>query len=139
MPEQPTPSVPEATPERRTEILTPMAIEGVLSDFRAWLHEAAALGQATEPAVSPAESIDLHTLLTQFTALRHEVNLQTRAVRAQQEQNAETLLALQQALATAKPAVSQPPQPEDGSIREHLRTLIEIYDALALAEREAKR
>ena len=42
--------------------------------------------------------VDLYTLVGQFTALRQEVNLQTRAVRAQQEQNAETLRQLAEAV-----------------------------------------
>jgi molecular chaperone GrpE len=80
------------------------------------------------------ERIDLHTLLGQFAALRHEVNLQTKAVRSQQEQNAQTLAALQAALAQG------PPRTDDNDMgQRHARTLVEIYDALALAAREAKR
>src|SRR5713226_5843358 len=103
MSEQPTPGISEATAERRAEALTPERIEAILGDFRAWLHEAAARGMSAEPPEADAESIDLHTLLGQFAALRHEVNLQTKAVRAQQVQNAQTLAALQQALATPPP------------------------------------
>src|SRR5262245_19862544 len=98
MSEQPTPGIPEATAAGRAEDLTPAGIEQVLNDFRAWLHEAAARGETAELPKPEAERIDLHTLLAQFTALRHDVNLQTRAVRAQQEQNGQTLLALQQTL-----------------------------------------
>ncbi|HKB01808.1 MAG TPA: hypothetical protein VKD90_06290, partial [Gemmataceae bacterium] len=58
----------------------------MLADFRAWLGELAAL-----PASAEAPAIDLHTLVAQFTALRHEVNLQTRAARSALEQNAEAL------------------------------------------------
>jgi molecular chaperone GrpE len=87
-----------------------------------------------EPPEMAAESIDLHSLLAQFTALRHEVNLQTKAVRAQQEQNAQTLATLQQAL--AGPAKEKE---DDDAARSQIRTLIEIHDALALAAREAKR
>ena len=69
--------------------LTPEGIAAVLDDFRGWLTAAAS---GTEAAAPPAgEEVDLFTLVGQFTALRQEVNLQTRAVRAQQEQNAETL------------------------------------------------
>ena len=46
----------------RAEVLTPEAVEGVLADFRAWLHEAA----APPPAAPDADAIDLHTLLGQF-------------------------------------------------------------------------
>jgi molecular chaperone GrpE len=139
MSEQPTPGVSEATAERRSEALTPDRIESVLSQFRAWLHDAAARSGTAKTPQPPAETIDLHTLVAQFTALRHEVNLQTRAVRAQQEQNTETLASLQQALESLRLATSTAAQPRDDSSRALLQTLIEIHDALALATGEAKR
>ena len=49
-------------------------------------HTAAA---APPPASIEPEPIDLHTLLGQFVALRHEVNLQTKSVRAQQGRTAD--------------------------------------------------
>jgi molecular chaperone GrpE len=133
MSEQPTAHFPEATAERRTQALTPERIESILADFRCWLHEAAARGTSLDERNPQDERIDLHTLLGQFAALRHEVNLQTKAVRAQQEQNAQTLSALQ-ATASAAPSTAH-----DEADQNHARTLMEIYDALALAEREARR
>jgi molecular chaperone GrpE len=119
--------------------LTPERVEGVLADFRAWLREAA------EPAAAPpdAEVVDLHTLLAQFTALRHEVHLQTRAARAQQEQGAEALRqlgeavgALQQSQYGARLAEEQA---RDEALRPLLKALVDVYDNLALAEREVRR
>jgi len=111
----------------------------VLADFRAWLHETA----LPAPAAPDGETIDLHTLLAQFTALRHEVHLQTRASRAQQEQGAEalrqlgeTLAALQQSQLSARRGEEQA---RDEALRPLLKTLVEVYDALALAEREVGR
>jgi molecular chaperone GrpE len=90
-----------------------------------------------------AQPIDLHTLLGQFIALRHEVNLQTKAVRGQQEQNAETLKqlgqalqALRQVLTNAEAAESQA---QEERLRPLLKTLVDLYDALAPAEREVQR
>jgi molecular chaperone GrpE len=134
MSEQPTADVPEATSERCAQLLTPERIEAVLADFRSWLYQAAERGATTDESESVGEAIDLSTLLGQFAALRHEVNLQTKAVRAQQEQNAQTLAALQAAMTA--PA---PDEEDDEEGRIHARTLIEIYDALAMAAREAKR
>ncbi len=112
----------------------------MLGDFRAWLQEAAARGQDVEPEPSSAEDIDLHTLLAQFTALRHEVNLQTRAVRAQQEQNAQTLETLQHALEElADQEAVEPPSSSEDHLRSQLKTLVELYDALALGQREIQR
>jgi len=133
MSEQPTADIPEATAERRAQALTPERIESILSDFRNWLHEAAARGATVDEPDCPEERIDLHTLLGQFAALRHEVNLQTKAVRAQQEQNAQTLAALQEA------RTETPTPAADDAGQSQAQTLIEIYDALALAAREAKR
>jgi molecular chaperone GrpE len=112
-------------------------VEAVLADFRAWLEQAAAPAPEAPPAAA-AEPVDLHTLLAQFVALRHEVNLQTRAVRAQQEQNAETLRRLGEAVRTL-----DGPRPADGDgedrVRPLLKTLVDLYDALALARRELQR
>src|SRR5260370_4394884 len=83
-------------------VLTPEAIEGVLADFRSWLQQLAGAAPPDGVQQAPADqaqTIDLHTLLGQFIALRHEVNLQTRAVRAQQEQGAEALRQSSQPLA----------------------------------------
>ena len=82
------------------------------ADFRRWLEQLAQTkdegGRMKDESVGihpssfilhpSGEPIDLHTLLGQFLAVRHEVNLQTKAVRAQQEQNAEALRQLSTAL-----------------------------------------
>ena len=90
-----------------------------------------------------AEAIDLHTLLGQFIALRHEVNLQTRAVRAQQEQNAETLRQLSQALTAVgrdqEAAAEGRRQEAEERQRPLLKALVDVYDALSVAGREAQR
>jgi len=126
---------------RRLEALNPETIEAVLAEFRGWLRQA-----AVEPPPPPAEGeqpIDLHTLLSQFVALRHEVNLQTRATRTQQEQNTQTLQQLEQALEmlrqneAAEQQVQQ--QADDEKVRPLLKTLIDLHDALSLARRELQR
>jgi molecular chaperone GrpE len=74
-------------------------------------------------------------------ALRHEVNLQTKATRAQQEQNADTLRELSRAIdALAKPtAPVTDSSPSDEAQRGVLKVLIDIADALNLARREFAR
>src|SRR5439155_15070901 len=90
-----------------------------------------------------AEPLDLHTLLGQMTALRHEVNLQTRATRAQQEQNAEALTQLSQALETIRQARAAAQQADEQGREEHwrplLKALVDTHDALLLAKRESQR
>ena len=91
--------MPDAPPPVRTDPatdcrppagpLTPERIDAVLADFRGWL-EGLTEGRGDEPPGS-SEQVDLFTLAAQFTALRHEVNLQTKAARAATEQTAEAL------------------------------------------------
>jgi molecular chaperone GrpE len=151
MSEFPSPPVTGNAAVNGQEALTPEAIEAVLADFRSWLQQMAAQPPAEEgspagghlPCCEAAEPLDLHTLLAQFVAVRHEVNLQTKAVRAQQEQNAEALQQLEQALealqevqASARQADQQE---QDELLRPLLKTLVDTYDALALAGREVQR
>ena len=148
-------------------------MNAILADFRAWLtalittpDEPAPLAGAsglygTDKPDAPArsetisygtnkpdapargETIDLHTLLGQFLAVRQEVNLQTRAVRAQQEQNAETLRQLAAALDALQQSQAREEQAQQQDTEEVLRpllkTLIDLYDALSLAGREVAR
>jgi molecular chaperone GrpE len=72
--------------------------------------------------------VDLHTLVAQFTALRHEVNLQTRASRAAVEQTAETIKLL-----------GQPKTAPQEAIRPLVIALIDIADALAVALRQVEK
>jgi molecular chaperone GrpE len=108
----------------------------VLADFRDWLG-AVVSGETDGAGPPPGEGVDLHMLLGQFLALRHEVNLQTRAVRSQQEQNGETLRQLSQALAALRQAPTE--TAPDDRVRSLLKTLVDLYDALALGTREVKR
>jgi molecular chaperone GrpE len=108
--------------------VTPEQIEAILADFRDWLREAA---RSEAPPV--AEPVDLYTLVAQFTALRQEVNLQTRAVRQQQEQNAETLRQLEA-------AVRQPAAPvNDDRTKSLLNALIDVADTQQRAAAEMNR
>src|SRR4051794_15862889 len=108
------------------EKMTPERLEAVLQDFRSWL--AALPAAEVQQALTPDESIDLHTLLGQLLGLRHEVNLQTRAVRSQQEQNAQTIQQLIQALETLRDArASRPaaaPSSTEDAVRPLLKTLV---------------
>jgi molecular chaperone GrpE len=78
------------------------------------------------------DPVDLFTLVGQFTALRHEVNMQTRASRAAVEQNAEVL----KQLAAAPPT---PGAPADDEIRPLLKAVVDVADVLALSLRQVER
>jgi molecular chaperone GrpE len=124
------------------EVLTSAAIEAVLADFRSWLQHLSQTPPAEQPA-EPPQFIDLHTLLAQFVALRHEVNLQTKAARSQQELNGQTLQQLSQAMEvlrqTQAAAQQTHPQAQDEALRPLLKTLLDVHDAFSLAEREIGR
>ncbi len=94
--------------------------------------------------------MDLAAVLAPFVALRHEVNLQTKAVRAQQELNAQTLDRLAQALASLDRSLDssldrlaqgreEADTQQDEMVRPFLKTLIDVQDALSLAGREVQR
>jgi molecular chaperone GrpE (heat shock protein) len=133
------PLVPALEEEEREEEL-----ESALADFRAWLGESPLplFEGASRPAPS-REPVDLSTLAGLFVALRQEINLQTRAVRTQQEQSGETLRGLQQALdgleRARQEAKQQVQQGQEERIRPLLKALVDVYDALAIAESEIRK
>lgn len=80
------------------------------------------------PETTPA-AFDLATVVAQFTALRHDVNLQTKATRAATEQ---ATAAVQQLASAPKP----PPAPTSDPTAPLVKGLIEIFDALAASHRQ---
>jgi molecular chaperone GrpE len=105
--------------------LTPARIDAILADFRRWL-EALASERGSDEVASRAEPIDLFTLVGQFTALRHEVNLQTKATRAATEHASEVMKQL------------EAPNPDD-AIRPFVKVLIDLADALLLAMKQVEK
>jgi molecular chaperone GrpE len=137
MSEPPPPTVAEDAAVRDNPALTSDRVDAVLADFRAWL---AALPVAPdEPPADGESGPDLHTFLAQLTALRHEVNLQTKASRGQLEHSAATLSQLTRALDSLEQARVAAANERDDCVRPLLKSLIELHDALSLAGREARR
>jgi molecular chaperone GrpE len=118
---------PPGPPPDAPAPLTKDAIERVLADFRAWLTD---LSAAPAPAAEPP-AVDLHTLVAQFTALRHEVNLQTKATRSSVEQTGEALKRLGEAVEELR----ERPAADDDESAPLLKALVDVYDNLALALR----
>ena len=86
--------------------------------------------------------MDLFTLIGQFTALRHEVNLQTKAARAAVEQNAEVLRQFTEPDEPEEEPEYEEPEPAadaDELLRPAVKAVIDIADALALSHRQAER
>jgi molecular chaperone GrpE len=82
--------------------------------------------------------VDLFALIGQFTALRHEVNLQTKAARAAVEQNAEVLRQLADRDEPEEEAEEPEPDPDE-LLRPAVKAVIDIADALALSHKQAEK
>ena len=113
--------------------MSPDAAEALLADFRAWLEEA-----REAPPAEPAPGFDVATVVQHFIALRQEVNLQTKASRGQIEQTGQALAMLQKSL-DALERQDRGDEEADNLLKPVLKTLIDVYDALALARREVQR
>ena len=106
------------------------AIDSILADFRTWLQDA-----RDAACVDPVPDLEVAAVLQHFTALRQEVNLQTKSSRTVLEQNGQALALLQQSLE----AFQRQPGDKDEALRPLLKTLIDAHDALSLAQREVQR
>lgn len=140
MPEFATPSVLEN--HAFVPQINDRQIDTILEDFRDWLHQAAD-SAASDDDDEPEETVDLHTLTSQYIALRHEINLQTKAARSQQEQSGQALDKLNQALEMAqqiqKRNREQEAKEQEEQLRPLVKTLVDVYDVMALARREVDR
>lgn len=74
--------------------------------------------------------------MAQFTALRHEVNLQTKATRSSLEQTGEALGQLREAVDELK---DRPAAEDDDDTGPLLKVLVDVYDNLALALRQVEK
>ena len=112
----------------------PAQVDAILDDFRHWLTDLAAPVPTAGGAGSIAGFDDLFSLVAQFTALRQDVNMQTRASRAATEQIAEVMKFVS-APKPEPPAVVDPDEVQ----RPLLKALVDISDALSLALRQVER
>ena len=128
---------PDSTPSIGEEEL-----ESALEDFRDWFADAAE-HDGLPPQSELPTTIDLSTLLGHFVGLRQEINLQTRAVRSQQEITTDTVGNLQKALELAQRNQTRAEQAERQNREELLRpllgTLADLYDSLSTASAQIKR
>lgn len=126
------------------EGLSSDAIDSILADFRAWLTETQVpVSSDTRAAEGDRPTFDVANVIQQFIALRHEVNLQTRASRAQQEQSGQIIATLQDSLGALQRQQTRLGEndqtAQDEIARPLLKTLIDAHDALSIAERQVRR
>jgi molecular chaperone GrpE len=106
--------------------------EAILADFRRWLAETFDEAQRAAPlAEKPApETVGLGDLVEAFTALRHELKLQTKSARGLQEQTAAAADAIQAALAALSRESSAAEPTAERAVRPLLETLADLDEAL---------
>jgi molecular chaperone GrpE len=107
--------------------------EQVLGQLRQWLEEvraeAEAAGETSETANRP-EAVGLAELVRQFTALRHEVKLQTRSARNLEEQTAAAVKALGEAAAQWRSIEPKEAEAAQRAAAPLVETLADLDEAL---------
>jgi molecular chaperone GrpE len=139
----PAPPVVAERDVERPRTLSREALAAALDDLGGWLDGLTEMPAAPEGGSLPGTGVDLHTLLAHFTALRQEINLQTKAVRLQQEQTGESLRQAAQVLKTLETTQAAHRQADQAAVdkqaRPFLETLVELNDALSRTGREVRR
>lgn len=126
-PPDPGPTAEGGAAGRPAGYLTPARIDRILADFRGYLEALADPPPAPDREPPP---FDLAALTAQFTALRHDVNLQTKAARGVGEQVSAALDRL------TPPAPKQDPSDQ---LKPLLKVLIDVADALGTAVKQVRR
>jgi molecular chaperone GrpE len=114
----------------------------ILSRFDDWLRnvavQATAVG-ALAPEESPAEPLGLARVIDEFTALKHEVKLQTRSARSLSDEAASVLNGLRDAITHFRSVASKEDQALAAVGRPLAEALADVDDALGRAQAEAAR
>jgi molecular chaperone GrpE len=103
--------------------------------FRQWLEEARAEADALPDEEDPLEQaedpkVGLLQLIEEFTAVRHEVKLQTKSSRGLAERTEQALAAMQQAAELFRSAGSKEPAADPSAARPVVESLAELDEAL---------
>ena len=108
--------------------------EEVLARFRDWLgrtrSECASLEEHATDEEGPPEAVGLYQLVEQFTALRHDVKLLTKATRGTEERNEATLLSLQAAIEQFRAVETKEDEAADKAARPLAEALVELDESL---------
>ena len=112
--------------------------EALLALFRDWLARTRAeVEDADEPEPDPREpEIGLHRLVEEFTALRHEVKLETKGSRGLQEQVEALLPAIRQAIDQVRNVVPREEQAAQSAARPLAEVVADLDEALDRGRRE---
>jgi molecular chaperone GrpE len=111
-------------------------VEDTLHQFRQWLTQTAAEAQSSEAVGEPAEApalsptVGLLQLVREFTALRHELKLQTKSARGLEEQTAAALAGLAEASTQFRGVPAQEEQAAERAAAPLVQALAELDEAL---------
>jgi molecular chaperone GrpE len=127
-------------------MLTPYEMEDIIERFRAWLAQADVdlesldvsrsgpeIGQTGEDGAAISTSAGLVDLVEAFTALRHEVKLQTKGTRGLQESAAATLDGLDKAIHTFQSIPTAEARAAEEAARPLVDALVDIDEAISRA------
>ena len=110
--------------------------EDLLSRFRQWLEEARTEADFEGPAPAAADAygedhgVGLYRLVEEFTALRHELKLQTKSSRGLQEQTEALLPAVRQAIEQFRSVEPSGPRTAGDSGKSLAEALADLDEAL---------
>ena len=108
--------------------------EQILTRFEDWLRqtrsECDSLDERAADEEGPDEPVGLYQLVEQFTALRHNMKLLTKAVRGTEERNEATLLSLQAAIEQFRGVKLKEEQAADKAARPLVEVLVELDESL---------
>jgi molecular chaperone GrpE len=111
--------------------------ESLLAQLRDWLRQTRAEGEGTDgndapvDAAEPVPQLGLYRLVEEFTALRHEVKLQTKSARGLQEESAALLPAMRQAIEAFRSVAPKEEQAAFVAARPLAEALADLDEALA--------
>jgi molecular chaperone GrpE len=113
--------------------------EALLDQFRQWLDDARAEAAALPPveAGDVEPEVGLYRLTEEFTALRHEVKLQTKSARGLQEEAENLLAGLRQAIELFRAVEPREAQAATRASQPLAEALAELDDALDRGRAEA--
>jgi len=109
--------------------------ERILTRFRQWLEEAHAEADAAvdgQPVDGQPElrSVGLFQLIEEFTALRHELKLQTKSARSLDERSAETVDAMQAAIEQFRAVEAKESEAAERAAKPWIEAVLDLHEAL---------
>ena len=107
--------------------------EQILTRFRNWLDQTRSECDSLDeyaPKEEADEPVGLYQLVEQFTALRHDIKLLTKATRGTEERNEATLLSLQAAIEQFRAVESKEHEAADKAARPLAEALVELDESL---------